>query len=311
MLYERLNLQLFGEGGDGAAAGEGAGDTSGESNDVAMDARIPERARKAYAEAVKKNQPKQQPTQTPTETVEPEKPTHISYNELIKSDEYKEEHKAYMDKTIGERLKKYKGIEESNKSMRDALNIVGNKYNLDPNSETFMQDLTAKLNEDTSYYENYAMEHNISVDDAKEILTLKQNARAAEIQKESAEREAIQQQEWQRVVDNAELTKQKYPEFVLEKELQNPMFARACAAMQGDTTAAYWAVHHNELERAQGLRVSQQAAQQIANTVASNQSRPLENGLTSQALVSQTSWSNASLADIRKYAAEQRRKLGK
>lgn len=299
MLKKLLNLQFFAEGGDGGEGESAEGNTTGE---IEVDARIPERARNAYKDAVRKNSAK-------PEAPKPEVSARPSYEELIKSDDYKEEHKAYMDKTIGDRLKKYKGIESENETMRSALSVVANKYQIDPSSPNFIQDLSEALNSDNSYYEDYAMEHNISVEDAKEIVTLRQNAKKADAERARAEQEARNHEEWQKVLQNAEQTKAKYPEFNLELEMQNPQFARICATSNGDTTAAYWAVHHVELEQKMGLRASQKASQQISQTVAANMARPAENGLSGQAsAVTSTDWSKASLSELRAYAESQRRK---
>lgn len=312
-----LNLQLFGEGGDGGAAadsgatGEGS---EGFSGDEEL-ARIPERAREMYKKAALKHKPTSQPQPTEEAPADDDKPAKMSYADLIKSDEYKEEHKAYMDKTIGDRLKKYKGIEESNKKMADALGIVANKYGLDPEADDFMEQLTGKISSDNSYYEEYAMQHDISTEEAKEILGLKQQVAAQKREEalrakaqEEMDREAQQKAMLEELRANAERTKAKYPSFDLDLEMQNEKFRRLCAVNNGDTTAAYWAIHHDELMNAQSQVLAQQASQQAANNIAANRSRPIENGLSSQAsAVTTTDWSKASLAQIREQAAIWRR----
>ncbi len=306
-----LNLQLFGEGGDGgsSAGGEGEGGNPGENMDVANDipAHIPERARKMYEKAMAKTRPSSsQPTTQAEAEVQPTE--HVAYTDLIKSDEYKEEHKAYMDKAIGDRLKKYKGLEESSKKMSDALSIVATKYGLDVTADNFLDTLSQKISEDTSYYEDYAMEHDISTKEAKEILDLRREVAQNKAIKAEAERQQRMNEQLTLLRQSAERTKAVYPSFDLDVEMQNERFRTLCAATQGDTLAAYRAVHHDEIMRAQGMAASRAAQQQMANTVAANKSRPLENGLSSQAsAVVQTDWSKASLADIRKYADEQRR----
>ena len=301
----KLNLQLFADGGDGGAStGEGEGnENTGENEELA---RIPERARETYKKAVAKNKATAAPSQTTTTDTDTEdSPKRITYADLIKSDDYKEEHKAYMDKVIGDRLK---GVKSENQKMRDALNIVANKYGLDTTAEDFLDSLSAKVNEDNSFYEDYAMEHNISPEDAKEILTLRQQVKAQENQRRIDE-ETARNNEWnQLVMSNAEKTRAMYPGFDLNTEWQNEQFKRLVWSTNGDTTAAYRVLHYDELAKAQGLQASQKASQQIAQSVASNMARPIENGLSSQAAsVVERDWTKASLADIRKYAEEQRR----
>lgn len=310
-MREYLDLQLFGEGGDGGSAGEGTGESIGKTDELA---RIPERARATYQRALAKHKPAEVATQQTT-VDETDKPQHVPFKDLIKSDEYKDEHKAYMDNAIQDRFKKYKGMEESNKKMTDALGIVANKYGLDITSETFLDDLTSKIAEDKSYYEEYAMEHDISTDEAKEILDLKKEValqKQKDAMREAAEAELEKQQKLQNEMAllqaSAERTKAMYPSFDLETEMQNEKFRMLCAATHHDTLAAYRAIHMDELMNAQSYVMAQQANQQAANAIAANKSRPIENGLSSQAAtLTQTSWKGASLAEIRRYADEQRR----
>lgn len=301
MLKHFLNLRLFGEGADG---GDGAGEGQAGGEEIAIDARIPERAREDFKAAVRKNSPQQEES-TPANV---EKPEHVPFSELIKSDEYKEEHQAYMDKTIGDRLKHYKGLEAQAEKMRSGLSIVANKYGLDPSSENFLDELNEKLNSDNSYYESYAMEHNISPEDAKELLTLRQQSADAKRQQAINEQEARKQAALSALQANADRTKQVYPSFDLETEMQNPKFVQLCASTQGDVLAAYRVIHHEELLQQAGQQASIRAQQQVANAVAANKARPIENGLSSQQSTSMTTdWSKASLEEIRAYAESQRR----
>lgn len=301
-----LDLQYFaegaegGEGADGGSA-EGIAETSGEE---VLPAHIPERAKKLYKNAVeahKQDKPKADPEVQETT----EKPAHIPFAELIKSDEYKEEHKAYMDKTISDRLKKYKGIEESNGKMNEALSKVAVKYGLDSNSEDFLDSLTKAIDEDDSYVETYALEHDLSTEEAKKSLEMQRKLEAYETERRMREQQAAQQEQINLLLQSAERTKQVYPEFDLDIEMQNEKFRNLCAVTQGDTLAAYRAIHFDELSAKQGIVTAQKASQQIANSVAANKSRPIENGLSSQAsAITTTDYSKMSLREIRDAAAE-------
>ena len=139
-----LNLQLFAEGGDGgdgssaSATGEGLGGNSGENEIPAF---IPEKAKKYYEKALAKQSTSAKTSKTAQPTNEPSttEQAKLSYSDLIKSDDYKEDHKAYMDKAIGDRLKKYKGIEEDLGKHKALLNIVASKYGDNPEAENFLQ----------------------------------------------------------------------------------------------------------------------------------------------------------------------------
>lgn len=306
----RLNLQLFGEGGDGgdggsaSATGEGFGDNSGEDTLLAS---IPEKAKKHYKKAMEKNAPAPSQTQP---TTEPQTTEKASYEDLIKSDDYKDAHKAYMDKTIGDRLKKYKGLEESYGKAKSALDIIANKYGINPDDENFLETLNAKVEADDSYYENYAMEHDISTEEARKIVTMER--KIAQVEAEKAE-QAKQEQMRQQIMmlrQNAERTKAQFPQFDLETEMQDEKFRRLCAVNNGDTTSAYMACHWKDLTTSMVQMATQQIQTQTAQAVASNMARPTENGMSSVApsVVNGKDFTGMSLKDIRAYADEQRRK---
>ena len=317
-----LNLQLFGEGGDGgdggsaSATGEGAVDNSGE--DLVL-ASIPEKAKKYYKKAVEKstkhdvdnNKPSEevQPTNEPQaqevpQTTEAKK----SYRDIIK-DEYKDEHKAYMDEVIGDRLKKYKGLEEDYGRARATLEIVANKYGVNPDDENFLETLNAKIEADDSYYENYAMEHDISTEEARRIVTMERKVAQMEAQKAEEARQEQMRQQIALLHRNAERTKQQFPQFDLETEMQNEKFRRLCAVNNGDTTSAYMACHWNEIMTTQVQMATQQIQSQTAQAVASNKARPIENGMSSVApSVVKQDFSGMSLKELRAYADEQRKK---
>ena len=308
-----LNLQLFGEGGDGgdggsaSALGEGAGIDSGEKKEIP--ASIPEKAHKYYKKALEKMPQAEQPSKAVQTTSEPKATERMSYADLIKSDDYKDEHKAYMDKTIGDRLKKYKGLEEDYGKAKSTLEIVANKYGVNPNDENFLEVLNQKIEADDSYYENYAMEHDISTDEARRIVTMERKIAQAEAEKEAQRKQEAMRQQIMTLRQNAERTKAQFPNFDLDTEMQNEKFRRLCAVNNGDTTSAYMACHWNEIIPATMQMTARQAQEQTAKAIASNKSRPIENGLSSTApSVVETNFKGMSLAEIRAYADEQRRK---
>lgn len=315
-----FNLQLFadggGEDGDGGSAFTSAGESLGdnESGEKKIPASIPEKAHKYYRKAMEKHSGSTTDVaaqnsdngQTTNDQSTTEK---LSYADLIKSDEYKEDHKAYMDKTIGERLRKYKGIEKDLARHKEILDTVAYKYGVNPEDENFLEVLSEKIAADDSYYENYAMEHDITTEEARRIVTMERKAAQYDAQREALEKQEQMRQQIMVLRQNAEKTKSQFPQFDLDTEMQDERFRRLCAANNGDTTAAYMACHWNEILPATVQMASRKIQSQTAQAVASNKARPIENGISSQApSVVQQDFRNMSLAEIRKYADEQRRK---
>lgn len=315
-----LNLQLFadggGDGGDGGSASASTGEALGqeESGEKKIPASIPEKAKKYYQKAMEKHSGSTtgataQNSDTGQATNDQSTTEKLSYKDLIKSDEYKEEHKAYMEKTLGDRLKKYKGIEEDLGKHKAILDTVAYKYGVNPDDKNFLEVLTEKIEADDSYYENYAMEHDISTEEARRIVTMERKAAQYDAQREAMEKQEQMRQQIMVLRQNAEKTKSQFPQFDLEAEMQDERFRRLCAANNGDTTAAYMACHWNEILPSTVQMASRQIKSQTAQAVAANKARPIENGISSHApSVVQQDFRNMSLQDIRKYAEEQRRK---
>ena len=316
-----LNLQLFADGGDGGSGDGGSasastGETLGKekSGEKEIPAFIPERAKKYYQKAMEKHPGST--TNAATQNSDNGQATNdqgttekLSYQDLIKSDDYKEEHKAYMDKTIGDRLKKYKGMEEDLGKHKELLDIVAHKYGVRPDDENFLEVLHQKIDADDSYYENYAMEHDMTTEEARRIVSMERQIAQADAQKAAMEKQEQMRQQIMQLQRNAEKTKAQFPQFDLESEMQNEKFRRLCAVNNGDTTAAYMACHYNEIITNQVQMATRQVQAQTAQAVAANKARPIENGLSSSApsVVTQD-FRNMDLKQLRQYAEEQRRK---
>lgn len=312
----RLNLQLFGEGGEGGDGGsanpigENEVDNSGE-NDIP--ASIPEKARKYYEKAMARNSASKPKASDMAQATNEQGATEkTSYADLIKSDEYKDDHKAYMDKAIGDRLKKYKGIEEDLGKHKALLDVVANKYGVNPDDENFLGVLAEKIEADDSYYENYAMEHDISTEEARRIVTMQRKAESYDRQQEENERQEQMRQHIMLLRQNAEKTKAQFPEFDLDAAMQDERFRKLCAVNNGDTTAAYVACNYGKIITNQVQMASRQIQSQTAQAVAANKARPIENGISSSApSVVQHDFRNMDLAQLRAWADEQRRKTGR
>ena len=316
-----LNLQLFADGGDGggdggsATASDGGSKVSEESGDERIPAFIPEKAKKYYQKALEKTSGSttddgKKTSDTAKTTTSPSTTEDLSYADLIKSDKYKDEHKAYMDKTIGDRLKKYKGMEQDNAKYKSLLDAVARNYGVDSTDDNFLEVLTEKIDANNPEIERYAMEHDVSNETAQHIFSLEGKVnRYEEEEKNRAEAEESRR----RIAilhQNAEKTKAQFPDFDLDTEMQNESFRRLCAANFGDTTAAYMACHYNEIIPATVQRASRQIQAQTAQAVASNKARPIENGISSQApSVVQQDFSKMNLQELRKFAEEEKRKL--
>lgn len=307
-----LNLLRFGEGGDGgagSASGEAA--PSGENNSGEnIPSSIPERGRKLFAEVLKQTSAsvKEQPAAVEAEDEKAKETSKPTYDELIKSEDYKEAHKEYMEKTINDRLKRYKGQEQSLKEAQALLNTIGTRYGLNSEDKDYMAKLTEAINNDDYYYEKYAEENDMTPAEARKIVSLERRVKEAEAERQRIAAEETQRAQFDTIRQNASRTQSLYPGFDLATELQNPKFVGILSATNGDTTAAYVAAHHNDIIKGVVANVAQQTQVATTNAIASGTKRPPENGLSGSAASDvNINFKNMSLAELRAYAEQQRR----
>ena len=301
-----LNLQLF--------AGEGAGDGGGEgaaTGDTAVDAgqqrllelgvpadKLRKRAQKTAPKlpqgAVKPPQA-QQPTektapeqkgkssdqqaaaaQNPTEDGKTDVPGRMSWDEIMADPEYNRQ----MQTVVQSRLKGAKGAQEALGVLTPALELLAEKYGLDPAKPDY-EALAKAIGADDSYYADKALKMGVSVDTARKLdQQEKESARQAR---------TLEQQKLQEHLDSLErqgneMKSRGFPDFDLRTEMQNPVFARLVSPGVGlSVEDAYHALHRKEIQAAAMEAVAKKTAQQISASIASGAGRPSENGTTGQA----------------------------
>lgn len=296
-----LGLQLFAEGGDGGAAAA----TPGESAPDAGEARLKElgvpesvlakRAKRAKAtgsqpaaKQEQKTQEAQEPKQqspsaeqamTPEGSTAENAPARMSWEEIMADPEYNKQ----MQATIQSRLRSAKGAEESLNKLAPAIELLARKYGMD--AANLDADALAKaISDDNAYYEDKALEMGVPVETAKKI---DQNERET-ARKQAEQARTIEQQKIQdhiaKLQQQGEALKNTFPSFDLATELRNPAFARMTSPNVGISVEdAYYAIHRKEIQTAAMHATAQKTAQQMANSIRSGQSRPVENGTSAQA----------------------------
>ena len=322
-----LDIQMFADGGDGGASADGgSGGIGAEVSDGGfLPQNAPSRAKEIQkkmlakkaqtVDTVRENTSTKQTTNTidkPNEELKTESETPAAakktYKELIESEDYRDDHARYMQKTVNDRMKKHNAdIGEAN----EILSLMGRKYGLDPSSETFRKDLTNALNSDDSVYEKYAEEHDVPLEEAKKMVGLQQ-----QLERVRKEAEAHREQEERNRIINAlrdkgAETKAQYPDFDLDREMQNPRFMRMVAALGGDTTQAYEAINHKVLLARAEQRAASEAQNKVANSVRANLSRPLDSNISNSSTTTPAApdFRSMNKQQIDEWAASQRRLL--
>ena len=326
---KKLNLQLFAGEGTGDSGGEAA--TSGENATAVAEQRLRElgvpedKIRKRASKVASKmpiqaanTEPVAQKTEetevvsAPTEDnpTEETKETHarMSWDEIMKDPEYNKQ----MQAVVQSRLRTAKTAEDNLGKLAPAVELLARKYNLDPNNIDY-DALNKAISNDDEYYEDKALEMGVSVETAKKIDneerdSAREQAQAAreQAQAERSLQEQMYQQHFAKLEQQGEALRKIFPNFDLQKELQNPAFARMTAPGKGIMSVedAYRAVHRNEIESASMHIVAQKTTEKISNAIQSGSRRPDEAGTSSQA-------PSVSTFDYRNASREQREALKK
>ena len=282
-------LQLFAEGeAEGASASADVAPTEttatgeADSSNAQMDSlmsRIPERGKKAFKEAYEQTHP----TNAPVEETKTE-PSHVPYADLIKSEEYKAEHKAWADKAFSERFKakdnEIQGLRQNNAKMGEVLSRLAMMYELDPTKENYIDALSEKISADDHFYEQYGIDHDMNRAEAKRFLEQEQRIKKAEAAERQRQADEQNRQMTQALLFHADQTRKQFPEFDLDKEWANEEFRRQCFNNGMDTTVAYQIIHMDEILHRNTAQAANQTKVAIANSIASGQNRPMESGLS-------------------------------
>ena len=284
-----LNLQLFADGG-AAAGAEGGGTAEGQG--VTEAAALPQKGVKNPLADVKYGIQEDAPAAKVQETAAPVD-RNAEFEKLIKG-EYKDLYDARVQDTVQKRLKSQKETVDKFNELTPTLEMLGKKYGVDASD---IKALNTAIQEDDSYYEAEAMEKGMSVQQLKEIKRMERENADLKAQMEEAQRQENGKKLYATWMQQADQTKQVYPSFNLEAEMQNPDFLDLLKSNVNVKTA-YEVIHMSEIIPAAMQFTAQTVEGKIAKKIASNGARPSENGMSSQsAAVVKSDVSQLSKAD--------------
>lgn len=299
--YKWLNLQLF--AGEGAGDGGGEGATSGENTavdagqqrllelGVPMDkirrranrtpAKAPDRPAKAESAAASKaggENAQVAAAEKPTEEGKATAPT-ISWDDFMKDPENNKK----MQSIVQARLKSAKAAEETLAKLTPSLELLARKHGMDP-AKIDYDELANKINDDSSYYEDKALEMGVSVETAKKMDQQERDVARQQAQEARTLEQKAFDDHIHKLEQQGEAMKKIFPKFDLREELKNPAFARMTSPNIGISVEdAYYAVHRNEIQTASMQKTAQVTAQKLSNAIRAGSRRPDESGSSSQA----------------------------
>ena len=270
-----LNLQLFAEG-----AGAGDGGTA-EGQGVTAAAALPQNPGVEGNSLADVKYGIQEEPAAPAAEVQTEPAAQVDrkaeFEKLIKG-EYKDEYDARVQDTVQKRLKGSKDIVDKYNALTPTLEMMAKKYGVDPGD---IEALTKAIEEDNSFYEEEALERGITVQQLKEIKKMERENAALKAQMAEAERQENGKKLYAQWMQQADETKQVYPTFDLQAEMQNQTFLDLLRS-NIDVRTAYEVTHKDEIIAGAMQFTAKTVESKIVNKIASGGARPQENGMAKQ-----------------------------
>ena len=204
-----------------------------------------------------------------------------TFDDLIKSDKYREEYGKRVEKAVKSRLKSaHKQMNEMQGKIDNAqsvMDILAARYNV--KSDDYNA-ITNALNDDDAMVEEQAMALGMDISTYREYNKLKIANEKLQRNIDERDRQRLVNEKYQELINDASEVKTIYPEMDLETELANEQF---CQLLENNVPmrTAYEVVHHDEMVGKQSAVIAKKAEQKVAKSVMANKARPKENGISS------------------------------
>ena len=216
---------------------------------------------------------------------------------------------------VQDRLREFAASQEPAKkqlqAIAPAMEVLGRKYGmLQEGKAPDIEAISKAILDDDEMYEERAAELGTDVATARRMDELERIAARA---KEREQQDLEQQQaraHIQKLINQGEEMKQLFPDFDLRREMENETFRRWTGPQIGMSVKdAFFALHREEIQRAQAEALAQQMQQKMANAIAAGANRPNETGRAQSASVGQVnlpSMTHTELETLKKriYAGE-------
>lgn len=301
----RLSLQWFaGEGaapaGEGGEGGTDAAQIQTTEQDDAQRLGIPadkvekfraSQKRRNTAAAPKQEQQETAQTEGQAPAAETENPRR-TLRDLMKDDQ---ELNREVQGLVQDRLREFAASQEQAKkqlqAIAPAMEVLGRKYGmLQEGKAPDIEAISKAILDDDEMYEERAAELGTDVATARRMDELERIAARA---KEREQQDLEQQQaraHIQKLINQGEEMKQLFPDFDLRREMENETFRRWTGPQIGMSVKdAFFALHREEIQRAQAEALAQQMQQKMANAIAAGANRPNETGRAQSASVGMAS----------------------
>lgn len=218
----------------------------------------------------------------------------------LKKGRFAEQYGKDVQAAVQDRFKNQKDQTERLSRLEPMLKIL-----MEQNGVESEEDLIDRITNDDSLYEDAAEEAGMTVEAYKTFSRLKAEAEENRRREAEAEEQRFFSEHLQKLAQQGEALKQRFPNFDLKTELQNETFRRMTSPSGGlSVEDAYFAVHHNELMPQMMAYGMQRAQQQISQTIRANGARAVEGAMQGQAAAAA-----GDAMPVRIYSREERQAL--
>lgn len=289
-----INLRLFDEGGIDAS--------SADNKSVADDGSLAKNknplANVHYGKTLKEEAEHKNSASDATESEDLD----AEFDELIKG-KYKAQYETKFKDAMSKRFRNQSDLQTQLDEIAPIKQMLMEKYGAGDDWNAIRQ----AIENDDSYYEQEADERGIPVEVLKELKKTERENEILNSQMREAENRRKADEVYSRWAEQSEKLKEKYPDFDLETELQNPVFKAMLSNPRMETSVeqAYISAHYDELMASGMAYATKKAMQSAVDNIISRKSRPSENGVSSGSVgvVTKTDpskFTSADLAEIRK-----------
>ena len=244
-----------------------------------------------------------------TQDAQPQETPEMRYDTLING-ELKEVHNARMKTTVENRVKGLRGQltaaqqaqQQYQQRMQPIMDTLAQRYGLQADD---LDGIAEHVRNDDAMYAEEAAKRGMPVSSYKQLQQLQAENNRMKMQQQQQEKQAQMQQHFGRMQMQAQEMQQTFPGFDLMTELENPTFARLTSPDVGMSLMdAYFAVHHEEIQKASMQYATQQAMMAASQAVQSGTMRPAENGNKPQGPINTSidpsTWGKKELAQLEK-----------
>ena len=288
-ILRSIDLQLFAEGGSSASAAGAEGSGTGAEGVTTADgmpatsARAKNNPLADVKYGIQENAEDAQVADAQNTAGQVSAEERAAKFEALIKGEYKDLYDAKMQDTIQKRLKGTKDTVDKYNALAPTLETLAKKYGVDP---TDIEALNHAIDEDSTFFEDEALEKGISVEQLKEIRKIeRENADLKKQMREQSVRENADRiyAGW---LEQSDALKQIYPNFDLDAEIKNPRFVDLLKN-NVDVRTAYEVLHKDDIIRGAMQFTADTVQTKLANNIIAGRNRPSENGIgqTSPAVV--------------------------